>query len=233
MFKDYEKYRWFYTSSGKLVVGGKNAEQNEILLKELKVEGEERIMMHTTDPGSPFTAIIFDPKLVKESDIKECAIFTGSFSRAWRSKKKRVSIDIFTLSQLYKSGLMKSGTWGVKGEIRRISVNLELVLTKQNNKLRAVPQLTSKSRKDILLTIIPGKSDKDLILPKLQIALPIYCSQEELLNALPSGGIKIKISAVIIQGIFVIKSRLTRRITSSSSSWFSNSTPSGLIPKDE
>ncbi len=191
-FKDYQKYRWFYTSTGKLVIGGKNASQNETLLRKVKSENKDRLAMHTTEPGSPFTIILSDIKDITDEDTNECAIFTGAFSRAWRSKKKKVSIDIFNLSQLHKSSLMKEGTWGVKGEIKRVLVELELVLTRQEGKLRAVPRPTVKSKKDILLKIIPGKLDKAIIIPKLQVALSDSINQEELLNAIPSGGISIK-----------------------------------------
>ena len=191
-FKDYQKYRWFVTSKGNLVVGGKNAEQNEILIRKLKESSEDLIMMHTTEPGSPFSAILAGPKSVKEPDIQECAAFTASFSKAWKEKKRRVSVDMFNLSQLYKLKGMKIGTWGVKGEIRKISTSLELVLTKQNNKLRAVPLTTVKSKKEILSKIIPGNIDKSLILSKIQMMTEEPLNQDELISALPSGGIKIK-----------------------------------------
>ena len=33
---NYQKFRWFYTSSGILVIGGKSAEQNEEIIKQAK-----------------------------------------------------------------------------------------------------------------------------------------------------------------------------------------------------
>ncbi len=189
-FKDYQKYRWFYTSSKKLVVGGKNAEQNEELIKKMQAIKQDRIIMHTQMPGSPFSVILADIKKVTNNDIKETAIFTASFSRAWRERSKQANIDIFKLSQLYKSDAMKQGTFGVKGEIKRISIPLELALIKQKSKLRAVP-LSSVKSKNILLKITPGEKDKLQMLPELQKSLPKY-SKEEILAALPSGGIKIK-----------------------------------------
>ena len=190
--KEYEKYRWFITSTEKLVIGGKNAEQNEQLLIKLKNQKEEKIMMHTTEPGSPFSVIFADPKSVKEQDIKECAVFTACFSRAWRVNKKNTTVDVFKLSQLYKIPTMKVGSWGVKEKIRKISVSLELALTKQNNKLRAVPPLSVESKKDVFIYLVPGKTDKNLILPKIQMMIKNSLNQEELISALPSGGIRIK-----------------------------------------
>src|SRR3989344_3104025 len=105
--ENYKKYRWFFTSSNKLVIGGKSATQNDELLKELKKSNKDFIVMHTSEPGSPFSIIISDIKKVAKSDIEETAVFTGCFSRAWRIGKKKTTIDIFKLSQVYKFPQMK------------------------------------------------------------------------------------------------------------------------------
>lgn len=191
-FKEYQKYRWFVTSSGKLIIGGKNALQNEFLLRKLKSEKKDFLVMHTAEPGSPFSVILSDIKSIKESDLEECAIFTAAFSRAWKLGKKKASVDIFKVSDLYKLKDMKPGTWGVKQKIKNISAPLQLVLTKQKNKIRAVPEKSVKSKKDILLKIMPGKIDKQLMLAKLQVYLSGSYSREDLLSALPAGGIQIK-----------------------------------------
>ena len=90
-FNNYQRYRWFFTSSEKLVIGGKNALQNEEILRKLKTQRQDFKVMHTVEPGSPFAVILTDSKSLKNSDIEECAIFTASFSRAWRSQKKKTS----------------------------------------------------------------------------------------------------------------------------------------------
>ena len=187
-FKDYTKYKWFLTSSGNLVVGGKSADQNESLLLKLKKQKEDLTLMHTSDPGSPFSVILSESP--SSSDIQECAIFTASFSKAWKQKKEKVQVDTFKLSQLYKLKSMKTGTWGVKPPVKRLSVSLALVLTKQKDKLRAVPERSIKSKKDILLKIVPGDTDKTLLVPQLKSLLPQF-NEEDFLSVLPSGGIKI------------------------------------------
>ena len=191
-FNDYQKFKWFYTSTGKLVLGGKNALQNETLLRRLKKEKEERMIMHTQSPGSPFSVILSDIKLIKSEDIKECAIFTAAFSKAWKQRKKIENVDIFKLSKLFKAKQMQLGTWGVKEKIKTIEVQLSLVLTIQKDKLRAVPESSVKLEKQILLKIFPGKIDKQEMLGKLQVLLPSSFNKEEILSALPSGGLSIK-----------------------------------------
>ena len=190
-FDEYKKYRWFFTKSDKLVIGGKSAEQNDELLKKLKIKGEERIIMHTREPGSPFSVIIEDIDKISEEDKNEAAIFTGCFSRAWKLMKKKAEVDIFRLSQLYKNKEMKTGTWGLREKAKRVDVLLELFLTKQKSKIRAVPKISIKSEKDILAKVIPGKIDKEEMLAKLQTELPFPTEKEELLSALPAGGLRI------------------------------------------
>jgi hypothetical protein len=190
-FKDYMQYKWFFTSSGKLVVGGKSASQNDQLLHKIKDTNQEFIIMHTSEPGSPFSVIISDPKKVSVSDLEQTAIFTASFSRAWRSKKKTASVDIFKASQISKSSSAKTGTWSVKPTIKRKSVTLSLVLTKQKGILRAVPESSVNEKSDILLKVKPGKVDKEQMLPKLQVAINGDANQEQILAALPAGGVDV------------------------------------------
>jgi len=189
-FEDYQKYRWFVTSSGKLVIGGKSAEQNEALLKKLKSSEEDRIIMHTAQPGSPFSVILSPINSVNSSDMIEGAIFTASFSRAWRQEKKKINVDIFYLSSLYKLSSMKTGTWGVKNILKKSSATLALVLTKQKGKLRAVPENSLKSSAP-LLKISPGKTDKIHFISQIQALLNNKFSKEEILAALPPGCLKI------------------------------------------
>lgn len=180
---EYKKYRWFFTSSNTLVVGGKNATQNDNLLNEVK--DKDYIVMHTSSPGSPFGVIIKDRSKVSSQELEECAIFTGCFSRAWKEGKKNTSVDMFTTMQLSK-GDLKTGTWKVSGKVERREVKLELAITKQKGVLRAVPKITAKKP---LMIVVPGKTDKKDMAPKFEVELG-NISQEELMAALPAGGVK-------------------------------------------
>lgn len=184
--QEYQKYRWFLTASKKIVIGGKSATQNEELLK--KTRDKDYIVMHTSSPGSPFAIILAEKKLVSATDLEETAVFTACFSQQWKQGKKKVQVDIFSLSQVYKLKGMKIGSWGVKGKVNRKLVSLVLVLTEQKGKLRAVPEKTATSP---LLKIKPGKIDKTKMAKKIQDLLSGKFSREEILQALPPGGVSI------------------------------------------
>lgn len=185
---NYQKYRWFVTSSGKLVVGGKNSKQNDDLLRTILSNKKEFVIMHTSSPGSPFSVILDKVENIHKEDLEETSIFTACFSQAWKSGKNKARIDIFKTSQLYKRKEMKEGTWGVKGGAETVIAPLELVLTKQKDILRAVPKSAAKKQ---IITIIPGKITKEEMATKLATELKEKLSHEEILSSLPSGGFKI------------------------------------------
>lgn len=104
------KFREFITSSGKKVLGGKNAEQNEELVKEFI--GKSNKIFHTAAPGSPFCVI--DNLKPNKEDINETAIFCASKSQDWRDNKQDVNVHAFTGKDTYKEKRMKAGMFGVK-----------------------------------------------------------------------------------------------------------------------
>ena len=78
----FEKYRWFYSSEGFLVIGGRDATTNEIIIK--KNTESNDLVFHTEIAGSPFVVIKSGGKKIPETTMKEAAEFTASFSRAWK-----------------------------------------------------------------------------------------------------------------------------------------------------
>ncbi len=188
---NHKQYKWFYTKSGKLVVGGKSAESNDSLLRELKSTKKDYIVMHTKAPGSPFCVILAPVKEVNSSDIKECAVFTGCFSRAWKEKQKNTSVDMFHLSQLNKTSGMKAGSWSVKGKIQQYMVELSLALIIQEGILRAVPVDTA-NKSEIIAYVNPGNIDKAQAIIETKVVAVKKLSAEQILGALPAGGVTFK-----------------------------------------
>lgn len=191
--KDYRKYRWFFTSNNVLVVGGKSDEQNELVIKNFS--NKDYTVMHTTKPGSSFMIIQSDNPTKK--DLDETAVFCASFSKQWKDSKKseKISIDIFKGDQIYKTKIMKKGTFGVDGKKESIKVKPELVLVFQKGSLRAVPKTKSKDAK-ILAEIKPGRMNKedatDKIAKKLKDKFNFPASKDEIMAAIPSDKLSVK-----------------------------------------
>lgn len=110
-FEKISKFRQFITSSGKLVLAGKDAKNNEELIAQIQPEED---VFHTEKPGSPF-ANIKDKNLSSE-DIKEAAIFCAAKSQDWRDNKSNVKVHWFKGKEISKRKYMKIGTFEVKNK---------------------------------------------------------------------------------------------------------------------
>ena len=115
------KFREFETSSGKRVLGGKSAESNEELVKQIE---PAEIVLHTANPGSPFVNI--KGKATKK-DVSESAVFCARYSQDWRDNKKDVIVHVFKGKDVYKDNKMKLGTFGVRthDKIKVKKINVE------------------------------------------------------------------------------------------------------------
>lgn len=177
---DYQKFRWFYTSSGVLVIGGKSAEQNEAVIKQAK---DEDVILHTEDPGSPFCVVV-DEIEETDADIREAAIFCASLSQSWKKKKKEIEVSVFRKDQVYKLKSMKKGTFGVKGAEQKVKIIPKLYLTFQEGKLRCVPFPAP------IAEITPGDMKKEEAAE--MISAKLHIKKEEVLSALPPDKISVR-----------------------------------------
>jgi len=189
--QDYQKYRWFFTSSDKLVIAGKSAEQNDQLLNQVKSLKQQLLVMHTHEPGSPFSVILSNPKTLTDKDKQAVATFTACFSQAWKQGKSTIPVDSFMSTNLSKHKLLKTGTWQVSQKLNTYKITKPaLYLTKQKNRLRAIPKQALKPTQKSLAIITQGKQDKQKLLKELRDRFN-NLSDEQILSALPPGGLKI------------------------------------------
>ncbi len=109
----YGKYRRFFTLSNKLVVAGKNAEQNE---KVIAQADKDEYVLHTKEAGSPFCNIKANKSETNKEDLREAAIFCAKHSQAWKKSKKKTDIEVhvFLGKDIFKTKDMKLGTFGVR-----------------------------------------------------------------------------------------------------------------------
>ena len=103
-------FRKYILKSGTSILLGKNAENNDELVKLYKEK--ENIILHTVAPGSPFC--IIEKLNPSQKDIKESAIICASKSQDWRDNKSNVLVHKFTGKDVKKNIFMKKGSWKIK-----------------------------------------------------------------------------------------------------------------------
>jgi len=107
----YEKFRWFLSSEGLLVLAGKDATTNELLIK--KHTSPYDIVLHADAHGAPFVVIKVDAKAPSESTILEAAQFAVSNSKMWA--QKAASGDAFWVRPDQVSKRPPSGQYLARG----------------------------------------------------------------------------------------------------------------------
>jgi len=78
----FEKFRWFYTSGGRLAVGGRDAQSNTLLIRRHLEDVD--VVYHADLFGSPFF-ILKDGRQQSEQEELELAQATVSFSSGWKT----------------------------------------------------------------------------------------------------------------------------------------------------
>ncbi|MBN2458758.1 DUF814 domain-containing protein [Candidatus Woesearchaeota archaeon] len=113
----FEKFRWFISSDGYLVIGGRDAATNEMVIK--KHTGADDLVFHTDMPGSPFVVVKREGKDdgkgrdIPESTLNEAAVFTAIFSKAW--KQGLATLPVFCVKPEQVSKQARSGEYIARG----------------------------------------------------------------------------------------------------------------------
>ncbi len=79
----YERFRWTFSSQDFLIIGGKDARQNEILVK--KHMEHKDIFVHSEVPGGSVVLIKSEGKEVPQETKEEAVSFAVAYSKAWKA----------------------------------------------------------------------------------------------------------------------------------------------------
>lgn len=112
------KFREFELSSGTQIFLGKNAENNDELMKEFK--DKENMILHTIKPGSPFCVI--EKLMPNKDEIKEAGIICAAKSQDWRDNKTDINLHLFSGKEIKKPVFAKTGTWKITSKPKVIKV---------------------------------------------------------------------------------------------------------------
>ena len=181
----YEKFRWFTSSDGFLVVAGKDAVSNEVLVK--KYAAADDPVFHAEVAGAPFVVVKTEGKMVSEQALHEASEYAASFSRAWREGAGSADVYWVKPNQLTKSGLsgeyVPHGAFSVNGKrnwMRNVSLKLAIGLV-EDEKMPFVGGAVEavKTRTKKYVTIVPGDAAGKEFLKQILQALILKLPKEQ------------------------------------------------------
>ena len=189
----FEKFRWFVSSEGFLVIGGRDATSNEVVIK--KHLDSDDLVFHTDMAGSPFFVVKSGGKQIGVKTKEEAADATCTFSRAWKLGLQTSSVFFVSpeqVSKKTKSGeFMGKGAFMIYGKTNYINnkINLAIGINKEQQ-IMAGPIESVKAHCEKYAAMIQGTEKVSSVAKNIRHK--IGGSLDEIIRALPSGGFKIK-----------------------------------------
>lgn len=198
----YENFRWFVSSEGFLVIGGRDATTNEIIIK--KHTDSEDIVFHTDLAGSPFFVVkkklkvphfLPHPAEVSESTLREVADATVSYSRTWRLGLSNSPVFYVKPEQVTKEAptgeYLVKGAFMIKGKTNYVDNNINMAVgMTEYNQIMGGPSGAVKTHCKKYVIIKQGREKLSKIAKYIQ--KKIGGDLDEIIRSLPSGGCDIK-----------------------------------------
>ena len=166
----FEKFRWFRSSEGFLVVAGKDVVSNEVLIK--RYTDPYDVVFHAEIVGSPFVVVKSEGKEPGPPTLNEAGEFAAAYCRGWRENMGSVDVYWVKPEQLTKSGpsgeSVPHGAFVVNGKrnwMRGTTLRLAIGI-EEGDELRFLggPVESVKAKTKLYVILVPGDMDgKDFL----------------------------------------------------------------------
>ena len=193
--KWYEKLRWFVSSDGILVVGGRDANSNENVVKKYLEPND--IYLHADIHGASSTVIKLNDTELNDNILKESGEFAASFSSAW--SKGFTSQDVFwvhpdQVSKTPEAGeFLAKGSFVIRGHrnyIRSARVKIAIgIVDYEGKRIMAGPIEALEAHCENFVVLKPGFTKKEAIAKKIlhKINEDDLITLDDIIRVLPSG----------------------------------------------
>ncbi len=207
--KWYERFRWFTSSDGFLVIGGRDVDTNEeIYAKYLE---KRDLAFHTDAPGAPLTVVKTEGQDVPDATLQEAAQFAVSYSSIWKAGLGSGDCYMVKAEQVTKTPehgeFLKKGAFVIRGERRYFrDTPLALAIGIADGMLIGGPISAIKPRADLSLEIEPGEYNADDLAKRIyrifsdkiddRAYVKSIASIDQIVQFLPPGGSNIKENSI-------------------------------------
>ena len=194
----YERFRWTISSHGFLIIGGKDATQNEILVK--KHMEPKDIFAHSDAPGGSVVIVKSGGEEVPDGTKEEAVAFAVVYSRAWKAglgaadgywvKADQVTKAPPTGEYLGKGAFM---VYGERNYLRNIPLTILLGIQIKEGAFKVVVGHEPFIKKTCAsyVRLIPGGLSGPALIKRIKSLLIQRAdpSLSDLINAIPEGEI--------------------------------------------
>ena len=195
----FERFRWFISSDGNIIVAGKDAKNNEQVVKKYLREGDR--YAHADIHGAPSCVIKNKDIDGKETPISEITLneacqFAAGYSKAWKQFAEAQAYWVLPeqVSRTPQSGeFLPKGAFVIRGKRNYYKCKLELavgqIMIDDTKKIMGGPVDAVKKRSDKYVVIVPGDMKKNTIAHKLSKVFDVPADQIE--KVFPPGDVTV------------------------------------------
>jgi predicted ribosome quality control (RQC) complex YloA/Tae2 family protein len=195
----FERYRWFISTEGNIIVAGRDASSNDQVVKKYLSDGDR--YAHADIHGAPSCVIkskgINDEKLpISEKTLEEACMFAASYSRAWNQFGEAQAYWVLPeqVSKTPESGeYVPKGAFMIRGKRNyyrsKLEVAVGLVPVGAGEKLMGGPVVSVSGRAARYAILVPGVTKKSVIAHKLAKVFSVSTDAVE--KVIPPGDVTV------------------------------------------
>jgi len=190
----YERFRWFTSSEGHVILGGRDSSSNEVIVKKYMEDSD--IYFHADAYGAPHV-IVKDGVKATDVTLNEAAIFAVSFSSLWKDGYGGGDAYWVKPDQVTKEApsgeYLKKGAFAIKGKrnyIRSVSIKLTIGINSEG-KIMCGPDVPIEKHTVKNIKIMPGKHKKESFAKRVAKILETD-DIDAIVQALPPGGCDVR-----------------------------------------
>ena len=174
----YEKFHWFSSSDDFLVIGGRDAGTNEILIKHHMEPND--IVLHADIQGAPFVLIKSEKKIPTNKTMLEAAQLSASYSKAWKLNLSSVDVYWVKPEQVSKGApsgeYLQKGSFAISGPkkyLKNVPLQISIGVKEQEGRLIVIGGPTSAvaSKTKLYVEVIPGRRSSGELAREIKIKL--------------------------------------------------------------
>jgi len=195
--KWFERFKWFISSDGILVIAGRDASTNREVV-EKHMEANDRYL-HADIVGAPHVVVKTEGKEASEGTLREAAEFAVMHSRAWREGLGALDVYWVMPSQVSRRAppgeYLPRGSYMIEGKRNFLKVPIEAAVGAMtldgDQVVLCGPVSAVNHHSKVAIRIVPGRTKKSDLSRELQAKLraaSFDISIDELMRALPPGG---------------------------------------------
>ncbi len=196
--KWFERHRWFVAHHGEIVVAGRDAASNDLIVRRYLKDGD--CYVHADLHGAASVVVkhvAAEPASIPEETLREAGQFAVAYSKAWRAGLASASAFWVTPDQVSKAGstgeFVARGAWAIHGTkhfLKNLPLELGIgTIVHEGRTLWTVAPPSAFPAHGVVRFLLTPGEERDRAVREVELSRELGLPRDRLQGLLPAGGI--------------------------------------------